>query len=78
MISKLIAIITNHNIAIKHNKFNNTHLFNSFCSIVIDGLLIASTKGDDLFDTISATAKKAIRKIEDYSQQQKVGTEIFL
>lgn len=54
---------------------NNLLIYNSFCSIVIDGLLIAATQGDDLFDTINATAKKAIRKIEDYSQQQQVWTE---
>lgn len=45
---------------------------NSFCSIVIDGLLIAATTGDHLFDTINATAKKAFRKIEDYLPQKMV------
>ncbi|KAG4075966.1 hypothetical protein HA402_003792 [Bradysia odoriphaga] len=39
-----------------------------FCSIVIDGLLIAATKGLSLFETINATSKKAIGKIKDYSR----------
>lgn len=46
---------------------------NSFCSIVIDGLFIAATTGGNLFETINTTAKKAITKIENYSQQQKKG-----
>lgn len=40
----------------------------SFCSIVIDGLLIAASQGVNLFDTIHATAKKAITKIVNYWQ----------
>lgn len=49
----------------------------SFCSIVIDGILIAATTGASLFDTINATSKKAIEKIKNYSRQQMVRSTII-
>jgi len=48
-------------------------VFHSFCSVVIDGLMIAATKGANLFDTMNATSKKAVEKIENFSKQQTVG-----
>lgn len=54
-----------------------TFVITSFCSIVIDGILISATKGVSLFDTINGTSKKAIEKIKNYSRQQTVRSTIY-
>ncbi|KAJ6637941.1 hypothetical protein Bhyg_10672 [Pseudolycoriella hygida] len=49
-----------------------------FCSVVIDGLLIAATTGDNLFNTIKMAAEKAVRKIKHHSYDSRFEKEHYM